>query len=534
MHMQASPETGARGLAAALRTEPDPLTVADGLFTAAFAGAGGRGLALVLLDPVHRRFELTRGLGLSEGDAAAVRAAIDEGVVDWVVEAGQGRFLPSLGDAGDWLCLPLVTAGQAVGALLATGVRSADKVAADVLERLAVGCDLLAPAFAAAAAADRAATLRAQVHAVAEAARALGSAADLTDNLRRIAQLAFRAAACEGAALYLPGPGGTVLERRGAEGPLPFPATCPRGAGVAGWVAEHRIPIAISRYAADTRIAQREVDPPGLHTVIAAPAGLSEHLPGVLLLANSVDRPEFTDRDLAVLMALADEAAVALERARLYEDLRHSYLATMYALANAVEARDPYTRGHSERVTRMALMAAELHGWAEAQCREVEMGGILHDIGKIGVPDAILRKPSELSEAEFAVIKTHPEVGERMLRGILHLEPAIPYILCHQERYNGMGYPAGLAGESIPMQGRLLAVADAIDAYTSNRPYRQGAPLAGAIDILRQESGRQFDPGMVDAYLALFESGRLGAYLETAPGRRMDRDALGGLPPTAN
>ena len=507
----------------------DPLDLLVELLAGRAGDLASNGVMLVLEDLGSRRLVPTCQKDLSPACVSAIQLALEEGLVDWVIEQGQPRLVPSLESADDatgLLCVPLITGGVAAGAVVIPTRAAPQDLSEEALEEIGRLCDVVAPAIALSASRERSATLQARLRAVSESARALGAAGHLEENLRTVARLAYRAAPCQGSIIYLPADEPDRLECRALEGKVRPPARCPVGKGIAGWVARRDLPLAISDYAGDPRIVGRDTDPPGVGTAIAAPIHFGGPLPGVMMLVNPPGRRDFSDRDLGVLMALADQAGVAIERAHLYEDLRKSYLATIYALANAIEARDPYTRGHSERVTRMAILTARQMGWSEEQCAQVEMGGILHDVGKIGIPDAILRKPARLTDEEFAVIKTHPTLGARMLRGISYLEPAVPYILYHQERYDGRGYPRGLTGEAIPIQGRLLAVADAVDAITSNRPYRPGAPLAKAIDILKAGSGTQFDPDIVSAFLAVYESGRLEEYLAGATGRNMDSEEL--------
>jgi len=204
---------------------------------------------------------------------------------------------------------------------------------------------------------------------------------------------------------------------------------------------------------------------------------------------------------------LASTAASAVESNFMDRNLRKSYLLTIKALANAVEARDIYTAGHTVRVYRVAKVIARKLGWSNEKMIELRYGSILHDIGKIGVPDAILNKPGRLTEDERAMMQKHPEMGARILRGIPFLEPIIPYVIAHHERYDGNGYPHGLSGEDIPVEGRLLAVVDTFDAIMSDRPYRPGADAKKAIDELIKFKGRQFDPVIVDAFLEAYEEG---------------------------
>lgn len=216
-----------------------------------------------------------------------------------------------------------------------------------------------------------------------------------------------------------------------------------------------------------------------------------------------------------LLSIIAAKVASVIANNRLYEHLQSSYLTAIKALANAIEARDTYTRGHTERVTVLADLIASRLDWSDAKRAELKMGCTLHDIGKIGVPDAILNKPHPLSGEERANMEVHPQLGARILEGIDYLGAAIPYVLYHHERYDGTGYPSGLAGEDIPIEGRLLAVVDTYDAIVSDRPYRKGADPERAIAELQENKGRQFDPVIVDVLVSVWQEGsirQLGIY----------------------
>jgi len=184
-------------------------------------------------------------------------------------------------------------------------------------------------------------------------------------------------------------------------------------------------------------------------------------------------------------------------------------VSTITALANAVEARDHYTRGHTERVTKLAEKIAEALGWSDDELKWLKIGATLHDIGKIGVPDSILNKPGPLTSDEVEVMRRHPELGCKMLADVPFLEPILPYVLHHHERWDGTGYPEGLAGTEIPIQGRLLAIADTVDAILSNRPYRPANVPEKAIEELNLYRGIQFDPELADVFITLWEAGRI-------------------------
>jgi putative nucleotidyltransferase with HDIG domain len=224
------------------------------------------------------------------------------------------------------------------------------------------------------------------------------------------------------------------------------------------------------------------------------------------------------------LALLAGSAASAIANARLYNDLQQSYFQAIRALTNAIEARDHYTAGHTDRVSRLAEQLARGLGWTDKQIHALRMGCTLHDIGKIGVPDAILNKSGQFTEAERRRMMKHPELGLRVIRGIDLFRPSIPYIIAHHERYDGHGYPKGLKGEEIPTEGRLLAVVDTFDAVMSDRPYRAGASLETAVRELLDNSGTQFDPKLVKTFLAVIASGRVD--LRELYGREEDLSCL--------
>lgn len=183
--------------------------------------------------------------------------------------------------------------------------------------------------------------------------------------------------------------------------------------------------------------------------------------------------------------------------------IEQTYDETLGALGAALELRDLETEGHSRRVASYCLELARVLGCGAEEIRNIVRGSFLHDIGKIGIPDAILLKPARLSDSETAVMQTHAQIGYDLLSRIAFLEPAAQMVLTHQERYDGSGYPQRLRGDEIPLGARIFAVADTFDAMTSNRPYRQALPFAVARDEIAREAGHQFDPVVVRAFMAV-------------------------------
>jgi len=243
--------------------------------------------------------------------------------------------------------------------------------------------------------------------------------------------------------------------------------------------------------------------------LVSKPIIINSRYNGVINLLILCRFEKVTSGQLVVLTILANSAASAIANQRLYQQRQESYMEAILALANAIEARDPYTAGHTGRVTTLAKTLAQGLGWDEKRIYNLAMGVTLHDIGKIGVPDSILNKPSRLTEEERQKMMRHPTVGVKIVRGIKLLKNAIPYIISHHERYDGAGYPKGLKGTDIPVEGRLLAVVDTLDAIMSDRPYRPGARLEVAVGELMDNRGTQFDPELVDLFMDLMRQGKI-------------------------
>lgn len=190
----------------------------------------------------------------------------------------------------------------------------------------------------------------------------------------------------------------------------------------------------------------------------------------------------------------------------LQDEIQKTYRATMEALLAALDTRDTETEGHSERVAAYTMMMAQRLGLSQEELTSIERGALLHDIGKIGVPDSILYKPGPLDDEEWVIMKQHPVIGYRMCMKVGLLQPAAPIVLHHHERWDGKGYPYGLSNEEIPLGARLFAIADTLDAITSDRPYRQAKSFGEARSEILGNTGTQFDPRLVDIFMEIAES----------------------------
>ena len=223
-----------------------------------------------------------------------------------------------------------------------------------------------------------------------------------------------------------------------------------------------------------------------------------------VIYVDSTDRSNlYTKDDLALLAAMALKAGTCLDNARLYDDLRNLFYNTVETLVRAIQARDKYTSGHSARVSRYALLVGERLDLTTKEKHELYLASMLHDIGKIGIPDELLNREGKLTDEQLRQIRNHVNVGASMLKALGEMNPIIPLILHHHEAWDGSGYPDGLAGVEIPLMSRILAVADSYDAMTSDRPYRRAMSGTAAIEEIKRCSGRSFDPTVVDAFLAV-------------------------------
>ena len=225
---------------------------------------------------------------------------------------------------------------------------------------------------------------------------------------------------------------------------------------------------------------------------------------GVLMAGEKQGQdPSVSSVDMKLLDGAARLAEVVIANAGLYEEQQRLFLGTLEALTSAIDAKDPYTCGHSQRVSELSRRLGEAVGLEPAELETLRISGLVHDIGKIGVPERVLLKASRLTDEEFDLIKRHPEIGHRILRDIPLLEGALPGVMHHHERWDGRGYPAGLAEDDIPLIARIIGVADAFDAMSSSRTYRAAMPRQKVLAEIRAGAGKQFDPSLAEAFLDL-------------------------------
>ncbi len=238
-------------------------------------------------------------------------------------------------------------------------------------------------------------------------------------------------------------------------------------------------------------------DGSALVNIACAPVVVRGNLTGVLLVANKRSGP-YTDDDMEILLSIGRHAGIALENQRLHCALGDSFRSTIAVLADAIEAKDPYTRGHCESVSRIAVEVARRLGIKDGALEEMQYAALLHDVGKIGIPDGILLKPGKLSPEEFVIIQKHSAIGSDIIKRVPSLQNIAPIVLHHHERLDGSGYPDGQSGNEISLSSRIIGVVDAFDAMTSIRPYRESWTTGVAVSELQRCAGSQFDPDVVE------------------------------------
>lgn len=243
----------------------------------------------------------------------------------------------------------------------------------------------------------------------------------------------------------------------------------------------------------------------GIKSSITFPLKSPKKILGALMLNRAEKEESFSNIDLEAVNVLASQAAISLDNVQVYDALRDQHLQTILAFARAVEAKDPYTRGHSENVMKYSIALGERLKLNHDRMDALKYGSLLHDVGKIGVDEVILNKPGKLAPVEFEKIKQHPEMGCNIVADITSMSEFAPLIHYHHEYHNGSGYPEGLSEDEIPYEAKIVTLADAFDAMTSNRTYRRSMPKEKALSIIESELGKQFDPDLGKIFIELMK-----------------------------
>jgi HD-GYP domain-containing protein (c-di-GMP phosphodiesterase class II) len=293
------------------------------------------------------------------------------------------------------------------------------------------------------------------------------------------------------------------LTARGAKGKEAKDIRVPMGKGIVGWVAKHGKPLLVADVTKDKRF-YRGVDKKTQFTtrsILAVPLFIKNKIMGVAEVLNKKGNRHFTPDDQELFEALGSQIAVAIENASLYQALDKLFMSSITSIVEAIDAKDPYTKGHSVRVVEYSMLIGEALKLEKEPLKTLEVSAILHDVGKIGIPDEILRKPGRLTDEEYAYIKKHPKFGAEIITPIAQMKDLMPNILHHHERYDGHGYPDGIQGKAIPLCARIIAIADSFDAMTSGRLYRSKFTDDQAYQELLDHRGTQFDPKLVEVFI---------------------------------
>lgn len=290
------------------------------------------------------------------------------------------------------------------------------------------------------------------------------------------------------------------------------------GEGIAGWVVKEGKPLLVVDIEKDPRFQRQTGRGYDTASFISAPLVLSvpikskDEVLGLINVNNKKNGGIFSETDLEFVATLAHQAAIAIENARLFDHLRlrtaelkEANFDSIKALAEALETKDVYTRGHSDRTVVHAEKIAQKLGLSETEIEKVKYAAILHDIGKIGIPEQILNKPAKLSKEEFELMKTHPVKGAEIIKHVKFLIPVVPLVRHDHERWDGKGYPDGLRGEGIPLGSRIVAIVDAYDAMTTDRVYRKAPGKEYVTTELIKNAGTQFDPNLVKLFLPIVD-----------------------------
>ena len=474
---------------------------------------GAQNGSLMLVDEIRSELKMLVAQGLDEQIVTTTRVNLGEGISGWVAQEGQPRLLSrgtreqsSVDDIAtepleSAMCVPLKSKDQCIGVLNLSGRKHGGDFTEDDLQILTILASHAASAIDIAQLYRKISSQVEHLEALYRLGSILNSSLSLEDILPKALTQTLDLLEAETASVMLLDESGTELKIRLAHGlseDIVENTRVKLGERVSGRVAATGEPVLIRGQEGDDRDSS-----------ICVPLLANKQVVGVLNIRTKIGGGDFSQADLELASQLANIAAAAIENAALHDQLQSLFLSTVSALANSIDARDPYTKGHSERVTAYAVMIGEDLGLEADELERLQYAGLLHDIGKIRIRDHILHKPGRLTEPEFTEMKKHPEYGVEIMQPVEAFKMILPAMLHHHERFDGQGYPHGLAGEDIPLSARILCVADCFDAMTSDRPYRKGMPVDNAVAELVKNVETQFDPVLVEIFLNLLKQGKI-------------------------
>jgi len=470
-----------------------------------------QGYLLLILDKETNQFYPQYTYNLSKLDQEVIFNFIEEGIIDWSFNKKEPVIIPyprNIGELGvstknSFLILPLITDARKVGAIVALCGPKEELKDEQTFKLLS----LFTREFTVA-------TENIKLHTdmqkrikelsnLIKASEIINSSLEIDEILNSILKIILKEVKSEYSFLF-------IIEEKKLIPKTSIGISLSKiqensfsiDQGVLGWIVQNKKPLIIDNYEKEAYFYHsKEFVNLALKTLLIVPLKVENKVVNILTLCNALDKPFYTKDNLKFILALANSASLAIKNSYLYKNLRQSFLDTITAFTKLIEAKDKYTSGHSQRVTEYSLLIAKKLNLSKEEMEMIKFCGLIHDIGKIGINESILQKPSKLTKNEYAEVKTHPVIGENVVKHVRFLKKGLPIIRHHHERYDGKGYPDGLKGEKIPLLARIIAVADAFDAMTSDRPYRKAFSPQEAIEKLKENAGTQFDPQIVKIFI---------------------------------
>ncbi|MBI3922780.1 MAG: GAF domain-containing protein [Armatimonadetes bacterium] len=480
--------------------------------------------SIMLLDLFDGVLTIKTARGLPEEVVRSVQVRPGEGIAGYVAQSGEPKVLPKgfkdrysqTDEAADEmdaaLCIPLKARNKVIGVLNLSGKTNGGDFSPEDSSLGRILASQAAVAIANATLYEATEQKMRELEALYNVALALTASSRQRDQvLREVLDRAIELLHARNGSLMLISEDGDYLDIVAANGLAEevVAKVKPRlGKGIAGYVALSGQPKVLQRGFKD-RYSETGARADAVKSSMCVPLTTTGITLGVLNLSDKRNGRDFDGDDLRLAMLLANLAAVVIEKATLYHNINEMFNDSIRALASAIDARDPYTEQHSKRVSEYSMIIAEELGLSEEQVDQIRIGSLLHDIGKIGVKEAVLLKPGRLTDDEFVEMKGHPVTSGNIMSPVRRFKDMLPILYHHHEAYSGRGYPHGLHGEDIPLHARIVAVADTFDAMTSDRPYRKGLPLEIALAEIKKNVGVQFDPKCAEAFLRAVEKGRI-------------------------
>ncbi len=499
----------------------------------ALADLSARDGSIMLLDDRREHLTIVAARGLPAEVVKTTRVRLGEGISGYVAKTGRPKLLPHgfkdrysrveapAGETASAICVPLKTRGSILGVLNVRDRVSGGDFTTRDLDLLAMLATLAAAAISNQRMQEDCQRRGREFEVLYQAGLAITSSRNRDQTLQRLLDEATGLLNARRGSIMLVDAARIALDIVAAHG-LPDDVVNtmkPKlGEGIAGYVAATG---QMKVLKAGFRDRYSQVEPGGEPppAAICVPLQHEGLVLGVLNVSDRDGAGDFDDDDLRIALALAPQAAVAIHKAQMYERLREQFNGTVTALSVLLDSRDPYTEKHSVRVAEYARVIARRMGFTTKEVERIWVAGLLHDIGKIGVPEAVLKKQGRLEASEFGEMKKHPVIGYETMKNVPHAEDLLPAIRHHHEWFASGGYPDNLEGDRIPLWARIICVADTFDAMTSDRPYRKGLPVDAVLRELREKSGIQFDPQIVQVFNDAVQAGEVDLYLN-GNGRR--------------